>query len=566
LTRSRRLETELRRQFAEREKMAETIRQIFCDPPISIARLGGSSTPLDAYVWNEPANPRADGNTIIQPAWSLRVNLDGSFQPVMPDSIIFRDGDAIRPVCPFVELHAWLGEPGSGPDTWREAPLTPELLSGFGAGVSAITLTVTAMNRKAARRRRDQDLVFGTFPPVVVQGDQTAFASLRGISPPNARRSMIPLGRHIPLGGIQMLKSMAPPPSGTPAWAGIVDTSVLRFRVTPAQGLFYGPPRAARPTAESPVPAVETANAFLDPNAGWFDQSGDGGGFVQPADTYDMVRPESQQEPTPPSLGVVDDTCEIRIEVTLTLPNVAPLTTHASVFVAPPDFAPDRRPFLSLADELNDRSAGRANPPSGAHLDDWVEDIFERIYETVSMMNVDFWRAERGLSGLTGALLARTAIAGDHVVPSDQAMGSLDALRDRDFAIAAPSTDVPLPLSEHARSRHRTLSDIDELRDLVARQPDRLKALIRQPFEVEDGEQGGDVTTMRMPPFMRQSNALPLTLAAWQYDLVIQWASSVGRAVAEVAAPSASLAADEPGFAERSDARRAAVLARIGES
>jgi hypothetical protein len=549
--------------------MAETIQQIFCDPPISIARLGGSSTPLDAYVWSEPANPRADGDTIIVPAWSLRVNVDGSFQPVAPDSIIFRDGDAIRPVCPFVELHAWLGEPGSDPTTWHEAPLTPDLLSRFGASVSVITLTVTAMNRKAARRRRDQDLVYGTFPPVVIQGDQTAFVPLRGISPPNARRSMIPAGRHIPLGGVQMLKSMAPPASGTPAWAGIVDTSVLRFRVTPAQGLFYGPPRAARPTAESPVPAVETANAFLDPDAGWFDQSGDGGGFVEPADTYDMVRPESQQEPTPPSLGVVDDTCEIRVEVTLTLPNAGPLSTHASVFVAPPDFAPDRRPFLSLADELNDRSAARAGPSRGEQLDDWVEDLFERIYETVSMMNVDFWRATRGLPGLTGDRLAGTAIAEDHVAPPDQAMGSLDALRDRDFAIAAPSTDVPLPLSEHARSRHRTLSGIAELRDLVARQPDRLKTLIRQPFEVEDGEQGADVTTMRMPPFMRQSNALPLTLAGWQYDLVIQWASAALRptaAVAATVAPSASPARDEPGFAERSAARRAAVLARMGVS
>jgi hypothetical protein len=84
---------------------------------------------------------------------------------------------------------------------------------------------------------------------------------------------------------------------------------------------------------------------------------------------------------------------------------------------------------------------------------------------------------------------------------------------------------------------------------------------------VEDGEQGGDVTTMRMPPFMRQSNALPLTLAAWQYDLVIQWASAALRSaalVATAAAPSAARAAEEPGFAEQSGARRAAVLARMG--
>jgi hypothetical protein len=71
---------------------------------------------------------------------------------------------------------------------------------------------------------------------------------------------------------------------------------------------------------------------------------------------------------------------------------------------------------------------------------------------------------------------------------------------------------------------------------------------------------------MRMPPFMRQSNALPLTLAAWQYDLVNRWASAIVRSAAPVAAaaPSVAPVAHEPGFAERSAARRAAVLARMG--
>src|SRR5215469_17557736 len=113
-----------------------------------------------------------------------------------------------------------------------------------------------------------------------------------------------------------------------------------------------------------------------------------------------MVRPERSREPPPPSLHAVDDNCEIQVAVSLTPPNAASLTAHASIFVAPPDFAPDRRPFLSLADELNDRSAARAGPPRGEQLDDWVEDLFERIYDTVSMMNVDFWRAARGLPGL----------------------------------------------------------------------------------------------------------------------------------------------------------------------
>jgi hypothetical protein len=40
--------------------MAETIERIFVDPPIAIARLGGSTTPQNAYRWVESANPRSN--------------------------------------------------------------------------------------------------------------------------------------------------------------------------------------------------------------------------------------------------------------------------------------------------------------------------------------------------------------------------------------------------------------------------------------------------------------------------------------------------------------------------
>jgi len=65
---------------------------------------------------------------------------------------------------------------------------------------------------------------------------------------------------------------------------------------------------------------------------------------------------------------------------------------------------------------------------------------------------------------------------------------------------------------------------------------------------------------MRMPPFMRGSNANPLTLSAWQYNLLMRWASDlvaarpaiVARAPREPAPMSAAAAA-----------RRAEVLARM---
>ena len=104
--------------------MAEIIQEIFCDPPIVVARLGGSTTPAAAYSWQESPDPRSDGDTDIVPDWSLDVLLDGSLRPFKPDTIELRDGNLIRPVCPFVEIWARLGEPGSDKATWRDTPLS----------------------------------------------------------------------------------------------------------------------------------------------------------------------------------------------------------------------------------------------------------------------------------------------------------------------------------------------------------------------------------------------------------------------------------------------------------
>jgi len=93
----------------------------------------------------------------------------------------------------------------------------------------------------------------------------------------------------------------------------------------------------------------------------------------------------------------------------------ASLIASASVFVGPPDFAPDRRPFLSLADELNDR-AGDSASANGADVgherDAWVQDLFERIYETLSLLNLDLQRRAKAMR-LTGDRLASAPIPKD---------------------------------------------------------------------------------------------------------------------------------------------------------
>jgi len=544
--------------------MAEQILGLFCEPPIVIARLGGSTTPLDCCVWEEPPNPRSDGATVLVPDWSLNVLPDGSVEPLKPDAIRFRDGPLIRPVCPFIEIWARLGEPGSDPSTWRDAPLTPSLLATAGIDPSALRFTIDARNAKASRRRRNPDLSYGTFPFVVISGGNHQPVALHAVSPPGVAQPLIPPGRSIPLGSVQVLRSLPGPPAAGVPWPSRIDLEVIRIRFTPAAGLFYGPPAAARPTSESPVPAVRGDLAFLNDLAGWFGQPGAANPSVEPGDTFDETGPGSGI-----SLGVVDDTCEARISVTLQMPGIPrrSLTASANVFVGPPDFGPDRRPFLSLADELNDRTAGastRSANLDSAEVEAWVQDLFERVQETVSLMNVDFWRRARGINPLSANQLLAHPLSADGAHPAEQAMGSRDKLRAPLGRIEPVTPNVPLPVTERARERHRSLADINALKDLVAEDPDRMKTLVRAAFEVDPGEDG-NTTSMRMPPFMRHSNALPLTLSAWQYDLLMRWIAHVttprpAAAAMAGAAVSGAAAALSPAAA----ARREAVLRRIG--
>ena len=193
--------------------MAEVMQGIFITPPIAIARLGGSTTPQDAYTWVQSPNPRGSGETTIAPDWSLIVQADGTVEPIMPASLQFRDGALIRPVCPFFDLWASVGEPGSAPTTWREVPVTPTLLTQQGVTLNNLILRIDAKNFKAARRTSNSELRFGTFPPLEVRADNNTPIPILAGSPPGvpAARRMIPANRNIPLGSFQILRSRPQP-------------------------------------------------------------------------------------------------------------------------------------------------------------------------------------------------------------------------------------------------------------------------------------------------------------------------------------------------------------------
>ncbi len=228
------------------------------------------------------------------------------------------------------------------------------------------------------------------------------------------------------------------------------------------------------------------------------------------------------------------------------------------MFVSPPDFAPDRRPFLSLADELNDRARGTPKGVAPADYDQWAKDLFERVYETVSLFNLDVWRRARA-SALTASEMLPKPIRNDTVQNPDLAMGGRDKLRDPDLPILEDPNN-PLILSERAESRHSVLAEVDELKNFVMTHPGRVEALVRPSFTVKPNEDS-DTSTMQMPPFMRNSNAFPLTLAPWQYQLLIDWVAAlkptaqVARAMVKGARP----------LSDSARSRQTKVLARLNQ-
>jgi hypothetical protein len=501
-----------------------------------------------AFTWG-PGDPHTVAETRIRPDWTLDVDAAGNVTTRLPTSISVRDGALQRPVAPFVELWALTGDgPAAG---WVAQPVTPALLTANGVGQSDVTFTVTAVNQKAAHRASKPNLRFGTFPPVSLAGDDHAAAPLRGVSPPGVTTPMIPTGQFIPLGSVQVMQPQPQP--ANPPFPADIRLDVLRLRFTPAAGLCYGPPQAA---ATQP-PAVPAERAFLDDNAGWFDAPM--GNVVVPADTFDAR--DTPQGQIPRSLGVVDDTCDAVITAAVTIGGAA-LSARANVTVGPPHFAPDRRPFLSIADEINDReddAAARDAALTPGERDAWVEDLFERIAETVSLFDLDYWR---GLSTtLTGSALTATSIPGDGVPAPTRAMGGRDALRDRNIAIAARSQIEPFPLSARARERHRALSDLSQLTSWILANPDRLAALVRAPFSVPSTTYA-NAFTMQMPPFMANSNRWPLALSSWQYGLLMAWKDAV------IAGAGPDLFAVEEGVGDLSAAaaeRRRQVLEVLGE-
>jgi len=521
----------------------DTVLELFIRPPLAIARLGDSDVPLECFDWSTDRKLGGAHGTVIRPAVTLEVMADGSVYPYWPNVIRFRDGERLRPVAPFFEL--WAVVQTADERTTTE-PVTLKLLDRVGGSVAGVQYTLTVANRKAQRRTGSAACAF--IAQVTVGGGDHERKPLLAISPHNAdQKPLVVADRPIPLGHVQVIRPVLSTAMG-------IDLSVLRVRFTPARGEVYGPPRAiAGPASPLPpglaLPAetlggriheiVPEANRILNPDTPWSDyrMNQPGQSDPQPSDSYDGANVGDDQ-----SWGVVDDTCDGVLQAEVIVRGKRFVAT-ARVLSACPDFAPDRRPFFSFADDLADRDLDPAASDGDALPDaeSEIADLFERVFETVSLMNVDATRLH-GIYENDGTPTANydgLPRIDDKTMTAEETPGFVNLIPDLlNVQGQPPNADDRLPYTAVAQRAHADLADIEILLDFLRSNRERVKRLLRPPFGrfrelipdpepkpqpdfrdprvVRDTQQD-----MRMPPYLRDSDQTPLSLTWRQYHAVM---------------------------------------------
>jgi hypothetical protein len=474
------------------------IEKLWLYPPLAIARLGTSTAPCDNFNWSaDDLRPRGTGKTTIQPAQTLQIAADGNVTASIPAAISFKDAQGFKPVCPFFELH---GQWRTSAGVITEGAITPEVLAQFGLTTRDLQWQVSVANLKPFHyTSATGDRIVGT---VEIIGDVTTKQPLLGISPTDGSPPLATATNPLPLGSIQLTI----PNDAFPE---------IRLRFTPAIGAVYGPTnlqqrlddlrqRYASPSWPSAVSkswqtfALPPERLILNPTATWCQFALGEDPRTNPGGLFAI------EDDTGISLGLADDVCDGLITC-----SVQGLSAVGRIVVAPPDYAPDRRPITSLADGLSDRvSRQRVSEPD--YVDDMnltaaeVGDLLERVLETMEAMNLDFQndrvRSENRNIAIAQGLQPTAA--------EDKAFPLMDAITGRS-----------LPLTEFGRQRHRRFVSLEVFEDRLRENPDLITKWIREPMTTDR------YYDRKMPALMRGSDRYPMHVTRRQYDLLVAWAN-----------------------------------------
>jgi len=332
-------------------------------PPLAVARLGSSATPLEAFELEvDEKNPM--GFRKIVPATSFEIDeatgaIARAFIPPAP--LRFRDGEAIRPVAPFLELFARTDD-----DTLD--PVTLEMLAHEGLSPADIRWSVELGNIKIFRRTGD--------PNDRIVADARDFSD-HEIHALHGQCNNFVTGKTLPLGTVRYIRPSQEHPE-------------IRLRFTPAAGKVYGASNKRQtsddPKSEVADPVFEPEHIIYDPHRGRWRGHAESGGptLTNPGQIF-----AGYDSPTRGrvSWGYFDDECDGIVTATLTLKDGRILTAQAHIGAGPPAFAPDSLPIRTVADELEQLVLGPSLAADEEVPIAVAEEIVRRALETVRLMN-----------------------------------------------------------------------------------------------------------------------------------------------------------------------------------
>ncbi len=488
------------------------IKKIWLTPPLAFARIGSSNIPMDAYEWGEnDNNPKGSGKTIITPTKTLHIDKKGKVSESNPTGIKFKEikgnDEIFHPVSPWFEVHCEYEINGKT----KTGNLSTTLLEKFGIPLTDITWEVHIENHKSFHMtlKEDDKIICKE----IFSYSDTSKKVLKGVSKINTENPIVPYGKYVPLGEFQVASPNKKHPE-------------IRVRFTPSKGQNYGPTDLKEkihklismpgfdPESNGIIDSWQTLiipdeNLILNPESPWCNYTLSGGDArTQPGELFALCMVDKIRY----SLGIIDDTSDGIISCSIKKDNQI-LKAVARVIVCPQDFAPDRRHVVSIADNLKDRADHNKieeeyKDVSYEELSSEVQDIFERIFETMSLMNLDVINKK-----------------GAFVLPNGKTP----------FDVA--DSILSLPLTEIGRNKHRRFMSLEVLENIMRENIAREETGVpfqpfKQPFSILDmlnnppsiNGTGTDKNShKKMPALMRGSDSQALHLTRRQYSLVEYW-------------------------------------------
>lgn len=476
------------------------LKKIWLTPPFAIARVGMSETPMDAYSWGKnDLSPRGTGKTTIEPAETLVMSETGEISSKIPENIIFKDEIGFRPVCPYFELKGeWEDDEGET----HEGSITISILNKVGLDISSIKWSIEIGNLKAYHyTQAEQEKIYARLE---LDGNNSSKQELFSFcSDIDGEEGLFIGGSKMSMGFVQLSKPNDEFPE-------------LRLRYFAPKGEIYGPSdlvermnnsidfRDGRPKQNY---ILSDEQLIVNPKSKWANYQANES-RTNPGGLLAMYAFSANGMYTESSVGLIDDVGDGIIKC-----SIGELKAKCRVTVAPPDFAPDRRPLVSLADGLKDRVI-RQDVLEEEYLSDFnltsleIRDFFERILETLELMNLDFQNYR--------AIGTNREIARGIGLPDDVGIKKL-------FPVIE-GTNLPnrsLPLTELGRQKHRRFVALEVIEDKLRENPELLEKWIRKPMT------GDKFYDTKMPPLMRGSDRYPMHITQRQYNLLKAWVKSL---------------------------------------